>query len=128
MQLLAPARGGGGGGYSTNAWVGRCGRAVYTLTLFKTQTNLCFSCTLFKTELHQQKRQKCALWLGFKTKSDKIDTPLKTKKTLKTIPYQLAHPPPGLWHGKDIGQYFPPQTPLPHPPPPIPHKSLINCS
>ena len=27
----------GGGGYSTDAWVGRCGRGVQTLTLFKTQ-------------------------------------------------------------------------------------------
>ena len=28
---------GGGGGYSTNAWVGRYGPGVQTLTLFKTQ-------------------------------------------------------------------------------------------
>ena len=27
----------GGGGYSTDAWVGRCGPGVQTLTLFKTQ-------------------------------------------------------------------------------------------
>ena len=26
-----------GGGYSTDAWVGRCGAGVQTLTLFKTQ-------------------------------------------------------------------------------------------
>ena len=28
---------GGGGGYSTDAWVGRCDLGVQTLTLFKTQ-------------------------------------------------------------------------------------------
>ena len=28
---------GGGGGYSTDAWVGRCGPGVQTLTLFETQ-------------------------------------------------------------------------------------------
>ena len=27
----------GGGGYSTDAWVGRCGPGVQTLTLFKTE-------------------------------------------------------------------------------------------
>ena len=30
-------RGGGGGGYSTDAWVGRCSPGVQTLTLFKKQ-------------------------------------------------------------------------------------------
>ena len=36
MHPVAYARG-GGGGYSTDAWVGRCGLGVQTLTLFKTQ-------------------------------------------------------------------------------------------
>ena len=39
--MLEPCGGGGGGGggevYSTDAWVGRCGPGVQTLTLFKTQ-------------------------------------------------------------------------------------------
>ena len=39
---------GGGGGYSINPWVGRCGAAPHTLTLFK--TNIADSPTLFKTE------------------------------------------------------------------------------
>ena len=37
MRNVTPDRGGGGGGYSTDAWVGRCGAGVQTLTLFKTQ-------------------------------------------------------------------------------------------
>ena len=40
--------GGGGGGYSIYLWVGRCGTAPHTLTLFK--TNIVDFPTLFKTE------------------------------------------------------------------------------
>ena len=39
---------GGGGGYSIYPWVGRCGVAPHTLTLFK--TNIADFPTLFKTE------------------------------------------------------------------------------
>ena len=39
----------GGGGYSIYPWVGRCGPAPHTLTLFK--TNITNFPTLFKTEL-----------------------------------------------------------------------------
>ena len=38
----------GGGGYSIYPWVGRCGAAPHTLTLFK--TNIADFPTLFKTE------------------------------------------------------------------------------
>ena len=38
----------GGGGYSIYPWVGRCGPAPHTLTLFK--TNIADFPTLFKTE------------------------------------------------------------------------------
>ena len=38
----------GGGGYSIYPWVGRCGAAPHTLTLFK--TNIAGFPTLFKTE------------------------------------------------------------------------------
>ena len=38
----------GGGGYSLYPWVGRCGTAPHTLTLFK--TNIADFPTLFKTE------------------------------------------------------------------------------
>ena len=37
------------GGYSIYAWVGRCGAATHTLTLFK--TNIADFPTLFRTEL-----------------------------------------------------------------------------
>ena len=37
-----------GGGYSIYPWVGRCGAALHTLTLFK--TNIADFPTLFKTE------------------------------------------------------------------------------
>ena len=40
--------GGGGGGYLIYPWVGRCGSAPHTLTLFKTKT--ADFPTLFKTE------------------------------------------------------------------------------
>ena len=40
--------GGGGGGYAIYPWVGRCGTAPHTLTLFK--TNIADFPTLFKTE------------------------------------------------------------------------------
>ena len=42
------ARGLGGRGYSIYPWVGRCGTAPHTLTLFK--TNIADFPTLFKTE------------------------------------------------------------------------------
>ena len=42
------AMGRGGGGYSIYPWVGRCGAAPHTLTLFK--TNIADFPTLFKTE------------------------------------------------------------------------------
>ena len=34
--MVSP-EGGGGGGYSTNVWVGMCGWGTQTLTLFKTE-------------------------------------------------------------------------------------------
>jgi len=37
-----------GGGYSIYPWVGRCGAAPHTLTLFK--TNIAYFLTLFKAE------------------------------------------------------------------------------
>ena len=40
--------GGGGGGYSMYPWLGRCGAAPHTLTLFK--TNIADFPTHFKTE------------------------------------------------------------------------------
>ena len=43
LQKLCP-----GGGYSIYLWVGRCGTAPHTLTLFK--TNIADFPTLFKTE------------------------------------------------------------------------------
>ena len=47
VVISAPG-GGGGGGYSIYPWVGRCGTAPHTLTLFK--TNIADFPTLFKTE------------------------------------------------------------------------------
>ena len=46
LRALFPR--GGGGGYSIYIWVGRCGAAPHTLTLFK--TNIADFPTLFKTE------------------------------------------------------------------------------
>ena len=37
LQRCLPWRNGGGGGYSTDASVGKCGPGVQTMTLFKTQ-------------------------------------------------------------------------------------------
>ena len=47
-KIVSIAWGGGGGGYSIYPWVGRCGAAPYTLTLFK--TNIADFPNLFKTE------------------------------------------------------------------------------
>ena len=46
-KIVSIARG-GGGGYSIYPWMGRCGAAPYTLTLFK--TNIADFPNLFKTE------------------------------------------------------------------------------
>ena len=43
----------GGGGYSIYPWVGRCGMAPHTLTLFK--TNIVDFPALFKTEFQMPK-------------------------------------------------------------------------
>ena len=47
-KVLGIGPGGGGGGYSIYPWVGRCGSAPHTLTLFKTK--IADFPTLFKTE------------------------------------------------------------------------------
>ena len=60
----------GGGGDSIYPWVGRCGPAPHTLTLFK--TNIADFPTLFKTELrflipclrHLKLRLQEVLWLS----------------------------------------------------------------
>ena len=105
-----------GGGYSIYPWVGRCGTAPHTLTLFK--TNIADFPTLFKTEfrflipclrhltrnhtlcktiinietlsylIHWQSQNYLQL---FKTKIDKIDTLFKTKIP-KKIPWLAARP------------------------------------
>ena len=46
--IIIQVPGVGGGGYSIYPWVGRCGAAPHTLTLFK--TNIADFSTLFKTE------------------------------------------------------------------------------
>ena len=48
QKVIAVNPGGGGGGYSIYPWVGRCGAAPHTLTLFK--TNIADFPTHFKTE------------------------------------------------------------------------------
>ena len=81
---------GKGGEYSMYPWVGRCGPAPHTLTLFKTK--IADFPTLFKTEfrfsypgLHIRRTYAQAVYRPrkdslFKTKIDKIDTLIKTKK------------------------------------------------
>ena len=100
----------GGGGYSIYPWVGRCGPALHTLTLFKTKfTDFP---TLFKTEFRflipclrhlTRNHTLCSLVRRtlaqavygprkdtlFKTKIDKIDTLFKTKIP-KNIPWLAA--------------------------------------
>ena len=80
------------GGYSIYPWVGRCGPAPHTLTLFKAK--IADFPTLFKTE-----KFCCSLVCGtyapavyrprkdtlFKTNIDKIDSLIKTKM-IKSIP------------------------------------------
>ena len=46
--ISVPFTPGGGGGYSMYPWLGRCGAAPHTLTLFK--TNIADIPTHFKTE------------------------------------------------------------------------------
>ena len=48
MQEYVRSPGGGGGGYSINPWVGRCGATPHTLTLL--ETNIVDFPTLLKTE------------------------------------------------------------------------------
>ena len=93
------------GGYSIYPWVGRCGAAPHTLTLFK--TNIADFPTLFKTEFrflipclrHLINIRACknfAVYLPrkdilFKTKNDKFDTLFKTRIP-KNIPWLAARP------------------------------------
>ena len=70
LEADDPRGGGGGGGYSIFPWVGRCGAAPHTLTLFK--TNIADFPTLFKTELrflipclrHLKLRLQEVVWLS----------------------------------------------------------------
>ena len=101
---------GGGGGYSIYPWVGRCGSALHTLTLF--ETKIADFPTLFKTEfrfLIPSLRHSSNISAGclssknrvmgsclrkdtlFKTKIDKIDTLFKTKIP-KNLPRLAARP------------------------------------
>ena len=47
VKVILPP--GGGGGYSMYPWLGRCGAAPHTLTLFK--TNIADFLTHFKTKI-----------------------------------------------------------------------------
>ena len=86
-------------GYSIYPWVGRCGSAPHTLTLFKTK--IADFPTLFKTEFRlsagslssKNRVMGCCLTKDtlFKTKIDKINTLFKTK-ILKNIPWLAARP------------------------------------
>ena len=109
------------GGYSIYPWVGRCGSAPHSLTLFKTKS--ADFPTLFKTEFrflipnlrHSQNISAGCLSsknrvMGsclrkdtlFKTKTDKINTLFKTKIP-KNIPWLAARP-----HEALITEYPPP--------------------
>ena len=95
----------GGGGFSIYPWMGRCGAAPHTLTLFK--TSIADFPTLFKTEFrflipclrHLINIRTCKNFavyrprkdILFKTKNDKFDTLFKTKIP-KNIPWLAARP------------------------------------